>query len=364
MRISKPSDIDRAEFDARMAHPEWCCQQKIDGVRVIVRCDGGAGLLTAETKTGLPLSPREAKFFNAMRGEFPLDTDYTFDGELAWGHYYPFDELTCPDRPYRDRLARVHELVDRWQAPHIRRIPCAMGDARAGLWSRIVAQRVEGAVLWNLDAPWRLGSDLRACCKFKVLHRVDVVLMEMNRKRSAKAFVYDREGQPVPIGNIPLLSRKAWSAVNEEIRLRKVVVAEIEYRHRSHNGVLVEPRLIRFRADKSPAQCTIDQHFHEAHAGELDDGPSIKTVGAGVASIAGQDAPESPTAEVEVAGGEDGERRAIDWGFWVALVVIALTQVVSFILKLGAMQPRQCRRPPLMIAPAFRGPQGSGGDDH
>jgi bifunctional non-homologous end joining protein LigD len=255
--------------------PGWCLQQKYDGVRCIVTCRGGK--VIARSRQGRALD------LGAAGPQFPTDQgDYVLDGELAWGHFYPFDELSQPARPYIERLGWATELVCRWDRPRIRRVRTwrEPADKREAL-ARARAQQVEGVVLKRLDAAHWSGVDQTRGVRFKFSHRCEVVgsKVGVDGKRNIAMGLYGADREIIYAGILPLGRATDWAAVNEAVaELDHEPVLEVEYLYATPAGLLFQPRLIRVRYDKRPTleDCPLSQ-LVGTYLGEMDGGPSIKT---------------------------------------------------------------------------------------
>ena len=283
---TQPVTIDESRLEQLLDDGNWCLQQKYDGIRCIVTCKDGR--LEATNRMGDPLKGRIRRPVEPDCPRIPhrsSNSDYILDGELAWGNYYPFDELTRPDRPYLARLTSAVQLVSEWNRPHIRRVKTwRKPDAKRKAYTKAREVGVEGVILRRLTAKHVDGEDPTACVRFKFIKRIEVILTEqVGRKRSFRMELIDVDGQPTTCGNVStprqLDFREVYTNLNsaDSTDLRRPslcpgrlpVVAEVEYLYATPNGRLTQPKFIRLRPDKPADACTVTQ-LEYTHAGELD----------------------------------------------------------------------------------------------
>lgn len=266
--VMLPKTIPEKRLNELIEDPRRCLQQKYDGVRAVVRCKDGR--LEATGRSGLSLD------LGYCGTQFPLDEDYTLDGELAWQCFFAFDDLSDPSRPYRERLAAATERVTRWGRERIRPVPTwtTTADKRAA-FERAKAKRVEGVVLKDLDADWQPGSQPTRCVRFKFVKTADCVVCEIggNGKRSALLGVH-KDGRPYLVGRLPCGKDRVWNEINDAAQsLDHAPVVEVAYLYATEAGQLYQPRFVRVRYDKqpTPADTPFDQ-LEITHRGELTEG--------------------------------------------------------------------------------------------
>jgi ATP-dependent DNA ligase len=192
------------------------------------------------------------------------------------------------DRPLAERRAQLKELADRPGWPEAIRLGTATRclDA-AGRW--LGEAGLDGIVAKRLDAPYQPGA--RAMQKFKVWKTVDCVVGGLYRKGNSRAVeslllgLYDEDGRLNYVGRArvpaddaesarlvePLVGgegftgrapggKNRWSGKERTpVPLQPVLVAEVSADHITGEHMRHGARLLRWRADKSPASCTMDQ---------------------------------------------------------------------------------------------------------
>lgn len=262
--ILHPVTIDRPRVEELIDNDDWGMQQKYDGVRCLVRCR--AGRLEAVGRRGnLPHQ------FGRLADAFRTDIgDYWLDGELAYGRFYPFDELTKPRHPYSERLGRCARLVGLFADDRVRQVRNA--SRKRSTFQRAQAQRVEGVIFRRLDAPHAAGDNADMCVRHKFTKRADVVVGGMSPGRdSFLGGLFDDAGQSVKVGRCPLPGQAKLAAVRAALGRRGDgnVVAEVKYLYATDRHQLYQPVFIRVRRDKRAADCSLDQ-LVGTYCGEID----------------------------------------------------------------------------------------------
>jgi ATP-dependent DNA ligase len=215
-------------------------------VLVAFDCLAGAG---GESLLEAPLTERRAALeaFHAKAGDVPAI------------------QLT----PYTDEFAKAR----RW-----------LGDAGTGA--------LDGVICKRLDGPYRPGE--RAMLKVKRQRTADCVVGGFRYGQDSRLVgslllgLYDDDGRldhvgftsAIPAADKPALTRRLealapgpgftgrspggpsrWSTerTSEYVALRHDLVVEVRYDHVTGDRLRHGARLVRFRPDKSPAQCTMEQ---------------------------------------------------------------------------------------------------------
>jgi ATP-dependent DNA ligase len=286
--------------------PEWSYERKLDGFRAIVFVDGDD--VRIQSRAGKPLG----RYFP----EIALPPGrYVADGEIVVvreGGDEDFGLLQQRIHPAASRIALLAEeiparfaafdLLARGDdsllgAPFAERraalegaglgldpVETSADPARAAGW----LAGSEGAMAKRLDAPYRPG-ERHGMVKVKRVRTLDCVVMgwrpgtdpetvgslilglhdggglrpvghcsgfTARRKRELRA-----ELAPHETGGRGSGDPSRWSAGRELewVELRPELVAEVSYDHASGGRIRHGARLLRFRADRDPSSCTIDQ---------------------------------------------------------------------------------------------------------
>ena len=286
----------------------WAFEPKLDGFRAIAFVDGADVFL--QSRNGRPLG----RYFPELR--FP-EGRYVVDGELVIrgphggedfeglqerihpaasrvamlaerspASFAAFDLLSeddrsLLDRPFSERRAALEAMI----ADPLELTPSTTDRGRADDW----LQTAEGVIAKRVEAPYQPGKR-EGMQKIKRVRTIDCVAVGW-RPGKAEGTVgsiilglYDEQGELRVVGHssgftarrarelvgelTPLESGQSgstapsrWDADRElEWRsLRPELVAEVSFDHRSRRRIRHGARLLRWRADRDPASCRIEQ---------------------------------------------------------------------------------------------------------
>jgi ATP-dependent DNA ligase len=290
---------------SRASLPEgdrWAYEPKYDGFRAIVFVDGDQTYL--QSRNGKPLS----RYFPELRfppGRYVLDGEIvaaSFDtlgqrihpaasriarlAEETPATYYAFDVLTRNDeilleRPYLERRTILEEVV----APPVALTDVVRTAADAQHW----LQEVEGVIAKEVDAPYQPG-ERTGMIKVKRVRTIDAVVMGWRpgkAERTVGAIIlglYGEDGRLREVGHSSgfsatekrsLVDRFApyetgergsgepsrWTQGRdlEWVAMRPELVVEITFDHVSDGRIRHGSKVQRWRDDKAPEACTLDQ---------------------------------------------------------------------------------------------------------
>jgi ATP-dependent DNA ligase len=286
----------------------WVYEPKWDGFRSVAFVDGGKVYL--QSRNGKDLT----RYFPELR--FP-EGRYILDGEIvlfddqgrqdfdALGQrihpaksrvdmlaketptrFIAFDLLavddeTLLDLPQRERRARLEQLVE---AP-VDLTPASEDPAEAQPW----LQGAEGVVAKRQDAPYKPGERV-GMVKIKRVRTIDAVVRgwregkEPGTLGSLALGLYDADGNLREVGHCSGFTAKQkrelpaflapyetgerfsaepsrWNAAREMdgAVVRPELVVEVTFDHTSNERIRHGTKLVRWRDDKPPRECTMDQ---------------------------------------------------------------------------------------------------------
>lgn len=284
----------------------WSYERKLDGFRAIVFVDGAE--VAIQSRSGKPL----ARYFPEIA--LPAGS-YVADGEIVVAGNGGDEDFALLQQRLHPAASRVELLAERIPArfaafdllardgralleePFAER-RAALEDASLGLdpvetttdpgraqqWLRTA----EGVIAKRLDAPYRPG-ERHGMVKIKRVRTVDCVVMGWRPGTDPEVVgslilgLYDAGGLR-PVGHCAGFTARRkrelraelapyesggrgsgepsrWSAGRELewVELRPELVAEVSYDHASGGRIRHGARLLRFRDDREPASCMVDQ---------------------------------------------------------------------------------------------------------
>jgi ATP-dependent DNA ligase len=286
----------------------WAYEPKWDGFRAIAFVDGETVAL--QSRGGRALE----RYFPELRfppGRYVLDGEIVIDGangaqdfdaltnrihpaasriarlaEETPARYVAFDLLAREDDvllelPFSERRAALEALV----AAPVELTPCVGSADEARVWLRTA----EGVIAKELSAPYRPGAR-EGMAKIKRVRTIDAVVMGWRPGKEERTVgslilgLYDGDGELRTVGHTsglkaaerralvdrlaPYASGETGSAEPsrwksdkelEWVALRPELVIEISFDHVSGGRIRHGAKLLRWREDKPPRACTVEQ---------------------------------------------------------------------------------------------------------
>ena len=307
--LSPPLEPQLARSRASLPEDEgWAYEPKYDGFRALAFVDGDDVYLQSRGKKPLRRYFPELAFpagryvldgeiiigdpdgqqdFNALQGRLhPAESRVQMLAESTPAIYVAFDLLarddeTLLDEPLADRRAALETLV----GDPVRLAPATHSRDEAEPW----LHSAEGVIAKRLDAPYQPGKR-DGMVKVKRVRTMDCVVVgwrpgkEEGTVGSLILGLYDEAGELHVIGHTSGLkaaqkrslvgelapyetgergagdpSRWATERELEWIVLRPELVVEVSYDHASGGRIRHGTKLLRWREDKPPKACTLDQ---------------------------------------------------------------------------------------------------------
>jgi ATP-dependent DNA ligase len=287
----------------------WAYEPKWDGFRALAFVDGE--LLELQSRGGRPLG----RYFPELHfpcGRYVIDGEIVIDGpdgvqdfDALSNRIHPaasrieklsvetparflaFDLLATEDRsllelPFAQRRATLEGFP--FAAP-VELTPCVRSAAEAERWLR----SAEGVIAKRLDAPYRPG-ERDGMAKVKRVRTIDAVVIGWRPGKEERTVgslilgLYDEAGELRTVGHTSglkaserreLVDRLAPYATGERgsadpsrwksdkelewVALRPELVVEISFDHVSGRRIRHGSKLMRWREDKPPRECSVDQ---------------------------------------------------------------------------------------------------------
>jgi ATP-dependent DNA ligase len=315
--VSAPGPIPPQLAKSAAALPEgegWAYERKLDGFRAIVRRDGDA--LEIWSRAGRPLE----RYFPELTfppGRYVLDGEIVilnerggqeFDllgqrihpaasrvamlAERTPSRFVAFDLLSMDDEvllglPQHERRARLERFVADHvtDATTVDLTPSTTDPAQAEPW----LHGAEGVIAKELDSPYR-SNERKGMVKIKRVRTIDAVVAGWRPGKEAGTVgslilgLYDAGGELRGVGHTSGFSAKEkrelpgrlkpyetgergsadpsrWDSDRELewIALRPELVVEVTFDHVSGGRIRHGAKVQRWRTDKDPSACTIDQ---------------------------------------------------------------------------------------------------------
>jgi ATP-dependent DNA ligase len=287
---------------------QWAYEPKYDGFRAIAFVDGDA--VVVQSRGGKPL----ARYFPELSfppGRYVLDGEIVIDGadggqdfgalqqrihpaqsriamlaEQTPAHYVAFDLLELDDESWLERpFAQRREALERLVKDPIRITPLTRDPAEAEPW----LGSGEGVVAKDLRAAYHPG-ERTGMVKVKRVRTIDAVVVgyrpgkEPGTVGSLILGLYDDAGELHVVGHSSglrasekraLVAKLApfetgkrghgdpsrWKSEKELewIELRPELVVEVRFDHVSDGRIRHGTRILRWREDKDPRECRLEQ---------------------------------------------------------------------------------------------------------
>jgi ATP-dependent DNA ligase len=291
---------------------QWAYEPKYDGFRAIVFVDGAD--VVVQSRGSKPLG-RYFPELSFAPGRYVIDGEIVIDGDVDGrqdfsalqqrihpaesriarlaaetpARYIAFDLLALGDeswmaRPFLERRAALEELVE----PPVGLTPYSRSEADAEPW----LQNSEGVVAKDVTAPYRPGQRT-GMVKVKRVRTIDAVVVgyrpgkEEGTVGSLILGLYDGAGALHVVGHSSGLKAAEKRALVERlapyetgtrghgdpsrwknekelewIELRPELVVEVTFDHSSDGRIRHGTKILRWRDDKAPEECLIEQMKH------------------------------------------------------------------------------------------------------
>lgn len=332
--LPMPEPMEAKLVSALPAEGNWQFEPKWDGFRAIVRRQGDAIDIRSKSGKDLAryfpeivaliASTKDTRF--VVDGELvvPVGDVLTFDALQARLHpaesrikrlsretpaqLILFDCLhlgaaSLADDPLSKRRERLEAFHVKNEHPSLLLSPCSIDRADAEAWLKAAGGALDGVVAKARDEPYRPGE--RAMLKVKQRRTADCVVGGFRRAKDGHGVgslllgLYNDEGKLDHVGFTsgiaddereelterlePLIAKPGFTGkapggpsrwnngkASEWQPLKAELVVEVLYDQVTANRFRHGTRLLRWRPDKAPRQCRMDQLARELRPSELD----------------------------------------------------------------------------------------------
>lgn len=247
------NELPEKEVDRYINDPRYGFQEKMNGNRLVVVCNGTDAKGINRKGFYIPASPA------ILTDARSLDVAVTLDGEGIGEVHYVFDCLELQGRDLRtesfiNRYSHLHALLKEANVDALKIVPLALTveDKRA-LYERVKAEGGEGIVIKDLFAPYTAGRPASGGdqLKIKFWATCSAIVALVNTQRSVLVSMYDEAGSLVNMGNVTI-------PVNYEVPSVGSVV-EVRYLYAYPNGSLYQPQYEGERSDIDALECRTSQ---------------------------------------------------------------------------------------------------------
>ncbi|RDE04724.1 ATP-dependent DNA ligase [Sphingomonas aracearum] len=304
----------------------WQFEPKWDGFRCLAFRDGGT--VTLMSKGGKPLGryfPEVVAGLDAVGGRWVLDGELiipvgaSLDFSALQMRLHPaesrirrlaaetpaqlmlfdclWDAGALLDRPLAERRLRLERWLAEHPSPTLRLSPATQDPATARDWLASAGGALDGVVAKRLDQPYRAGE--RDMVKVKRMRTADCVVGGFRYTSGARSVgslllgLYDDAGLLHHVGFTSGIAARERAALTARLEplieapgftgdapggpsrwstersaawqpLRADLIAEVRYDHVTGRRFRHGTRFLRWRPDKAPRQCTMDQLQEEA----------------------------------------------------------------------------------------------------
>lgn len=231
----------------------WCCQEKFDGRRLIIRKLGAEihGINKKGNLIGLP-----EPVFQIIN---QYGADVVIDGESIGDHYYAFDVLNLDgvdirDWPYRERLAALLNLLAGIQQRVIKFVDTAFTTSqKLEMLETLRKGRKEGIVFKQLHSPSTIGrpNSGGSHLKHKFCATLSAVVAKVNRQRSVELQLIGKDGW-VRCGNVTIPANHKIPSAGQVVEVRFLYAFK-------ESGVLFQPVYLGPRDDVDDSECLTSQ---------------------------------------------------------------------------------------------------------
>ena len=246
------NEIDEKDIDKYINDPDWCAQEKYDGVRRMLIKTGNDVVGTNRKGLSIPLSK---DIIQQLQNTLP-QRNYILDGEAIGDSVVIFDYPVF-EVPFK---ARYQALLDdfRFDGVNLKLAPVAWTkEEKRALLTRLKKENAEGIVFKNIHSNYvpgrpNSGGDQ---LKFKFVATATCMVTGGNLAGTSVSLAVFDGNKEIPVGN---------ATVYPNMKTPKPgAIVEVRYLYYFPGGSLFQPVLLGEREDMGKEDCTLKQLKHK-----------------------------------------------------------------------------------------------------
>jgi bifunctional non-homologous end joining protein LigD len=241
------NEIEESEIEKYINDPEWCAQEKYDGVRRMIIKTGSDVVGTNRKGLALGISQEIVDAVNLV-----ADQDFILDGEAIGDTIVVFD---CPvyQLPFTDRYKiLLNNFV--FDEKILKLAPTAWTTKeKADLYNRLKKGNAEGIVFKKINSEYTAGrpNSGGTQLKFKFCATATCMVDKVNTTKRSVSLIVFQGNNIVEVGNVTVYP-------NQSIP-EKGAIVEVKYLYYFPGGSLFQPVLLGERDDVGKDACVYKQ---------------------------------------------------------------------------------------------------------
>jgi len=248
---------DWMKVEDLITNDDWAAEQKFDGHRMLVMITDGNP--RAFNRLGTEVRVPDTLVEDLSNPGF--SENWILDGEYMNGDYYVFDcpvsdvaQVTC-DTEHEDRKEFLDGFFPMWEPSRCHLVPTSYTTKqKTKLFEECYNNHLEGLVFKKFCGKYAPGKRTLSVVKYKFVETADAMVVEVNRKGKERAITLGmfKNGIQIDVGGCKI--------PDDQIGVIKVGdVVEVKYLYATSDYKVYQPRFLKVRTDKTPAQCLVSQ---------------------------------------------------------------------------------------------------------
>ena len=245
--------IEEPQMLTLIKNNDYCCQEKFDGRRMLVRKEGAAinGINKKGNLVGLP-----EPLFQVVQ---KFEGDLVLDGEAVGDNYFAFDllilnQVDIRNWTYRQRLTALMNLLFSQQQRVIKLADTAYSARdKQRMLDVLLEKNKEGIVFKLLEASYTSGrpNSGGSQLKYKFVATLSAVVAKVNVQRSVEIRLLNGKGW-VSAGNVTIPANQSIPTVGAVVEVRYLYAIK-------ESGCLYQPVFLSVRDDVQQHECVASQ---------------------------------------------------------------------------------------------------------